>query len=142
MKNFILVFIIPVIIGVFANQIIFAQSEKSFPITHPNRCGTMEHLAWLKQQDPGLQTRMDKIESDMQEWIKKAPPTTNSIITIPVVVHVVYANTTQSVSATCVQQQIAVLNKDYHKCFKLVTVYSRGDHIRNFSIVHLALRMV
>lgn len=96
-------------------QSTFAQSEKSSPANHPNRCGTMEHLAWLKQQDPSLQARMDKIESDMQEWIKNAPPTTNSVITIPVVVHVIYANATQSVAATCVQQQIAVLNKDYHK---------------------------
>jgi len=80
-----------------------------------NRCGSTEHLEWQKQQDPGLQARMDKVESDIRTWMKNSPPTTNAIVTIPVVVHVVYANATQNVPDATVQQQIAVLNKDYHK---------------------------
>lgn len=95
----------------------FAQSTIASNVNPSgyNRCGSTEHLEWQKQQDPGLQARMDKVESDMRTWLKNSPPTTNAIVTIPVVVHVVYANATQNVPDATVQQQIDVLNKDYHK---------------------------
>src|ERR1035437_543407 len=95
----------------------FAQSASTQNVgpSGYNRCGSMEYLEWQKQQDPGLKARMDKIESDMQTWMKNSPPTTNAIVTIPIVVHMLYFNATQSVSATRVQQQVDVLNKDYHK---------------------------
>ena len=56
----------------------------------------------------------------MQTWIKNHPPTTNSsnsIITIPVVFHVIYYSGTpaENVSPACIQQQIDRLNEDYHK---------------------------
>lgn len=102
-----------------AYQHTFAQSTNPQNINPPaggyNRCGSMEHLEWQKQHDPGLQARMDKVESDMRTWLKNPPPIPNAITTIPVVIHVVYANAAQNVSDAVCKQQIDRLNLDYHK---------------------------
>ncbi|MEK6616438.1 MAG: hypothetical protein AABZ32_10055, partial [Bacteroidota bacterium] len=109
-------------IAVFACQNTYAQNA---PVTigtqnvSPsgyNRCGTMENLEMLKQQDPGLEARMAAIEEQTQEYIKNNPQKTQGVvIKIPTVVHVVYANATQNISDTYVKQQIDVLNKDFRK---------------------------
>lgn len=98
-------------------QSIFAQSVNSIPVSHPNRCGTTEHLTWLKQQDPEAQARMDKIEAEMQAWMKYPSPNAlaSSVIYIPVVVHVIYSNATENIPDSAIQQQIDQLNKDYSK---------------------------
>ena len=62
----------------------------------------MEYLEHLKTQDPQLENLMLKNEQAMQKWIKthaSSKSTTTSIITIPVVVHVVYNNPTENISA-------------------------------------------
>lgn len=81
------------------------------------RCGTMEYLEMQKQQDPTLESRMQKLEEEMQAWINAniKNPQPKAIIRIPTVVHVVYANSAQNVSDTKVCSQIDVLNKDFRK---------------------------
>jgi hypothetical protein len=86
----------------------FAQSQRS--------CGTMHHLQEQIQADPGLAARMSKIESETQQWVGNSSANkTAAVITIPVVVHVVYSNTTQNISDAQVNSQIDVLNEDFRK---------------------------
>lgn len=76
-------------------------------------CGTMQHLEWLKQQDPTLGQRMQEIESYTQSWIANHPEEIRTVVNIPVVVHVVYNTSAQNISDAQVQAQINQLNADY-----------------------------
>ncbi len=82
--------------------------------THRN-CGTMDHLNEQFAADPGLEQRMQQIESATQSWISDPSHRTGAVITIPVVVHVVYSSTAQNISDAQIQSQIAVLNADFRK---------------------------
>lgn len=85
---------------------------------HGEKCGTMPHLEYLKQADPGLEERMEQLEIQTAAWIQNNQnnlKSTNNIITIPVVVHVVYANSTQNVSDEQINSQIDVLNEDFRR---------------------------
>ena len=73
---------------------LFFSSLLSF--SQVRNCGTMEHLEFLKSQDPLLEERMQKNEDNLQRWIDNQPESSNpTIITIPVVVHVVYYRCTK-----------------------------------------------
>ncbi|MBK9732047.1 MAG: fibronectin type III domain-containing protein [Chitinophagaceae bacterium] len=76
-------------------------------------CGTMDHLNWLQQQDPNLAQRMHDIENATQTYIASNGGETRTVITIPVVVHVLYNTTAQNISDAQVQAQINQLNADY-----------------------------
>jgi len=81
-------------------------------------CGTMANLEYLKAQDPQLENKMLQNEQALQHYIKTHSTIKSrkgTIITIPVVVHVVYANPSENISAAQVLSQIAILNKDYRK---------------------------
>jgi hypothetical protein len=81
-------------------------------------CGTMANLEYLKAQDPQLENKMLQNEQALQHYIKthsNIKSRKGTIITIPVVVHVVYANPSENISAAQVLSQIAILNKDYRK---------------------------
>ena len=79
-------------------------------------CGTMEHLEFLQSQDPTLEERMLKNENNLQHWIANNPESaSSSIITIPVVVHVVYYNSTENISTAQIQSQIDILNEDFRR---------------------------
>ncbi|HUM46518.1 MAG TPA: zinc metalloprotease, partial [Chitinophagales bacterium] len=76
-------------------------------------CGTMDHLNWLQQQDPNLAQRMQAIENATQSYIASNPGETRTVVTIPVVVHVLYNTTAQNISDAQVQAQISQLNADF-----------------------------
>jgi hypothetical protein len=81
-------------------------------------CGTMANLEYLKAQDPQLESKMLQNEQALQNYIKTHSTIKSrkgTIITIPVVVHVVYANPSENISAAQILSQIAILNKDYRK---------------------------
>jgi len=81
-------------------------------------CGTMEYLEYLKTQDPKLENLMLKNEQAMQNWIKTHPSsksTKTTIITIPVVVHVVYNNSTENISTAQILSGIDIINKDFRR---------------------------
>ena len=90
---------------VFLTTSIFSQVRE---------CGTMQHLEYLKSQDPQLEERMQKNENNLQHWIDNQPEgAMSSVITIPVVVHVVYYNSNENISTAQVQSQIDILNEDF-----------------------------
>lgn len=80
------------------------------------KCGTMEHLSHQMEQDPGLSERMANIEAQTAQILKqqsKDKGTQAVTYTIPVVVHILYRTTSENISDTQVQSQIAVLNEDF-----------------------------
>ncbi|WP_047549486.1 GEVED domain-containing protein [Psychroserpens sp. Hel_I_66] len=80
-------------------------------------CGAMENLATRKQQDPTLEARMQQIEIFTQNKIEQMQNSRidGSIITIPVVVHVLYRNSTENISVAQIQSQLDVLNEDFRR---------------------------
>ena len=98
----------------FLLTFLFFSSLLSF--SQVRNCGTMEHLEYLKSQDPLLEKRMEKNENNLQRWIENQPESSSStIITIPVVVHVVYNNSNENISTAQVQSQIDILNEDFRR---------------------------
>lgn len=81
-------------------------------------CSAMDNLELRKQADPTLESKMLQIENYTQAKanqliLQKA--VNGSIITIPVVVHVVYNTTQQNISDAQIQSQIDVLNEDFRR---------------------------
>ena len=80
-------------------------------------CGTMEHLKNQKLLDPTLKSKMDSIELQTANYVRHAlgnkPIAT--VVTIPVVFHVVYATTAENITdAKCIEQ-LNQLNLDFAK---------------------------
>jgi hypothetical protein len=79
-----------------------------------HKCGTMKHWEQIKQKDPNAEQRMQQLEIKTQEWIvKNEDHKDRSIITIPVVVHVLYHETIENISDAQIFSQIDVLNEDF-----------------------------
>lgn len=82
-------------------------------------CHAMEDLENRKRQDPTLQKRMDAIEKFTQRKIKENKNTqrkiSGEIITIPVVIHILYTNSTNNISTAQIQSQLDVLNADFRR---------------------------
>lgn len=91
-----------------ASTLAFAQT--------PHRCGTQEHNDYLMQTRPGYAKAIEKSQKTIEEWLQKHQqynPKSNTIDTIPVVVHVVYQNATENISDAQVKSQIRILNEDF-----------------------------
>lgn len=81
---------------------------------HTDRCGTMQYLNQLIQDDPSLVQRMEQQEQQLQTQIaNKNGNQTQAVVTIPVVVHVVYNTAAQNISDDMIKSQIDVLNEDF-----------------------------
>lgn len=88
-----------------------------------NRCATVEYTQDKKNLFPGLQATEQEMSRQVHNMVqsaqhkKYAQHSVSTVITIPVVFHVVYNTTTHnnSVSATRIQSQLDVLNKDFSK---------------------------
>ncbi|TXD83891.1 T9SS type A sorting domain-containing protein [Subsaximicrobium wynnwilliamsii] len=80
-------------------------------------CATMANLELRKQLDPGLESRMQQIEIFTQNKIEELQTSRidGSVITIPVVVHVLYRNSTENISVAQIQSQLDVLNEDFRR---------------------------
>jgi len=72
----------------------------------------------LKQQlldNPALRQEMENIQRHTEQFIQQGGATDRAVVTIPVVVHVVYFNTTQNISDAQIATQIQVLNDDFRR---------------------------
>jgi len=88
-----------------APMVTFAQGHRN--------CGTMHYLEQQKAQDPGLEARMEQIETQTRQLISQGTEKMGMVVTVPVVFHVVYNNSTQNISDARILAQLDVLNKDY-----------------------------
>ena len=99
-----LLLVIVVLLNVF-----FANAQQ-------RNCGTMQHLDEIRQRDPGVDNRMDVENLDIKHWISNNTSSSKSmpnLITIPVVVHVIYKNSSQNISDAQIFSQIDILNEDF-----------------------------
>jgi hypothetical protein len=79
-------------------------------------CNTMQNLERLKTIDPSIVDNMNAIETFTDEYRATHPfGGERAVITIPVVVHVVYNNSTQNISDAQIASQITILNNDFRK---------------------------
>lgn len=100
--------------------IIFFQSYIFSQEIYGNRdkirkCGTAEYMNALKASNPSVEMQMQQLEEYIRQWIKENPngQDNKTQIIIPVVVHLLYANSSQDISDARVQEQIDMLNRDY-----------------------------
>ncbi len=76
-------------------------------------CAANELLAKQLSEDPFMQQRMQDIERHTEDFIQSGGVQDRVVVTIPVVVHVVYYNSTQNISDAQIQSQLTVLNADF-----------------------------
>jgi hypothetical protein len=79
------------------------------------RCGTVEHMEFVKARNPGLAEQMIIDEIELQKRISsiKERSPSRDIYTIPVVFHILYNTAAQNISDAQIQSQLDVLNEDY-----------------------------
>lgn len=79
-------------------------------------CGAIDKLEDYLKKNPEKRAYVDELSKYMatQNASNKASRI-SSIVTIPVVVHVLYKNATQNISDAQINSQIEVLNKDFRK---------------------------
>lgn len=77
------------------------------------RCSTVEIQDLYEQKYPGTKERIEQLRNVADEWVKNHPAQTRSVITVPVVVHVVWHTPVQNISDDQIKSQIEVLNEDY-----------------------------
>ena len=89
-------------------MIIYAQAQTK------RSCGTMNVHERLMETSPEYRANQKMIDEHNHRF-EVSGHKTQSVITIPVVVHVVYRTSTENVSDAQIQSQIDVLNADYRK---------------------------
>lgn len=83
---------------------------------HERKCGSMEVLEQNIKDDPKLKDKMDEIERFTEEYVKKQKKSRVGVdaeLVIPVVVNVLWATSAENISATQIQSQIDILNRDF-----------------------------
>jgi PKD repeat protein len=90
----------------FSSQINFSDSFK---------CGTMEIYDKMISDNPNFVRNQRELEAFTGNYIKNIKQGERTIVTIPVVVHIVYNTPQQNISNATVQSQIDVLNKDFRR---------------------------
>jgi Pregnancy-associated plasma protein-A/Secretion system C-terminal sorting domain len=103
--------LLTVVFGMFAIGLIAQNSSPR------KRCHTTEHTAWLQSQNPNLKSQYENDEVKLQQWLQNyavsRSANSNSVIVIPVVVHVVYRTAAQNISDAQILSQIDALNEDF-----------------------------
>src|ERR1700733_2412 len=97
------------------------------PAVAQQGCRSVEYKQDLLRKDPALAAKLIEIETFTRQhqehssiMVTGATGTSQNgknvtIITIPVIVHIIYNNSAQNISDAQIQSQIAVLNRDYSK---------------------------
>ena len=81
-----------------------------------NRCGTEAITKQMMENNPEYAIAKAKVNAQTNKWIKNHHnDSEKTIITIPVVVHVVWNTTTENISNAQIFSQITVLNEDFRK---------------------------
>ncbi|KRO70180.1 MAG: hypothetical protein ABR81_05415 [Cryomorphaceae bacterium BACL11 MAG-121128-bin16] len=88
----------------------------STSINAQERCGTEAITKHRMEIYPEYRIAREKVNVQTEQWIANHPYySEKTIITIPVVVHVVWNTSAQNISDAQIQSQIDVLNKDYRR---------------------------
>lgn len=81
-----------------------------------HRCGTVDYVHLIDQKNPGFKASADQVwkQTIAQNQIAKETMT-DSVLRIPVVVHVVYNTPAQNLHDSIIHNQIAILNRDFNR---------------------------
>ena len=95
--------------------VVFSFTRAQAPL---HKCGTMDHMEKLIARDPGIYDRMQQIEAQTRQYLESDNAKSGqTLVTIPVVVHVIHYGETEetgrNISDAQVYSQIASLNEDY-----------------------------
>ncbi len=82
-----------------------------------SKCGTMENMERLEKLHPELRKQMADYEQQIQAYIASHAneKSSQAVVTIPVVVHVVWNTTAENISNAAVNGLITILNEDYSR---------------------------
>ncbi len=81
-----------------------------------DRCGTSEYMNYLILQHPETLTNMQTIEEKIQQIVSQNNErSAQTIISIPVAVHVLWNTAAQNISEQMITSQIRVLNEDFRR---------------------------
>ena len=81
-----------------------------------NRCGTEAHTLELIEKYPEYAIAKAKVNYQTEKWMQNHPNhSEKTIITIPVVVHVVWNTNSENISDAQIFSQIEVLNNDFRR---------------------------
>jgi hypothetical protein len=100
------------------SDVALRENETELDVIAHRSCSSMEVLRANLNADPGLQSRMNKIEEHTFNAIRNgdvARINAQGKIEIPVVVNVIYRTNSENISLTQIQSQIDVLNEDFNK---------------------------
>ncbi len=83
-------------------------------------CGTNDKVQALKNSIPGFAEHHEEVMNfvrnpENSQTLFRGINAPATVVTIPVVFHVLYKNTTQNISDAQIQSELDVLNKDYRK---------------------------
>ncbi len=78
-------------------------------------CAAQEMLLQQLKENPELQQTRDAIEQHTKQFISKGGATDRTVVTIPVVVHVVWNTTAENISDARILAQLQVLNDDFRR---------------------------
>ncbi|MBT7896363.1 MAG: zinc metalloprotease [Flavobacteriales bacterium] len=87
----------------------------SFNCISQQRCHTTEYEENLKNKYSQYKEERKKVNKETNHWIENNYNNKNSIITIPVVVHIVWNTTQENISDQQIFSQIDVLNADFRR---------------------------
>jgi len=78
------------------------------------RCGTEAHTKNLMSNNANYAIAIEKVNAQTEKWIKNHPNNSEkTIITIPVVVHVVWKTNQENIPNAQIESQIEILNADF-----------------------------
>ncbi|WP_020604207.1 M43 family zinc metalloprotease [Spirosoma spitsbergense] len=104
-----------------------AANAQSTPDSLVNRCGVMDHERILQQRNPDRLRQLNELNNQIDQYLEKQQslrqPAANVIYRIPIVVHVVHNNASNTIggvnnvniSDAQILSQIQVLNEDYRR---------------------------
>jgi len=95
-------------------SLLIVVASISFAHSQTRTCQTMDYLQLQQNEDPLMQQRMEAIERFTQNYVRQ-PNSQRSVITIPIVFHVVYQNSTENISDAQILSQLDVLNEDFRR---------------------------
>ncbi len=78
-------------------------------------CAAEEVLARQLLENPAMLEEIKNIEKHTQKFIQEGGASDRAVVTIPVVIHLVYYNSTQNLTDAQLLSQIDVLNEDFRR---------------------------
>lgn len=96
---------------------VFPSNTQQLNLSLRPTCGTVEYMESLYSQDPAYRQKMIEMEKYVEKYTKEHSTKDGdlTVITIPVVVHVVWNTPIQNISDDQILSQIDVLNRDFRR---------------------------